>query len=78
MSQEELKSCPLRDKLRELLLPLVLLTVVGSMWAVGVSREREEDVDRPSPPLQLPKELVHARHLDATGPAKLARVPLDQ
>lgn len=78
MSQEELKGCALRDKLRELLLPAVLLTVVGSMWAVGYSRERAEDVDRPTPPLPMPRELLLAANHHAIHSPGPARVALDQ
>jgi len=39
-----------RDKLREYLFPALVLSIVGSLWAVGHARELEEDVGRGVPP----------------------------
>ena len=38
------------DRLRELLYPLLVIAIVGSLWFVGWTQEKEETVRRGTPP----------------------------
>jgi hypothetical protein len=39
-----------RDKLRELLYPALVLSIVGSLWVAGYARDMEETAGRAEPP----------------------------
>ena len=52
------------DKLRELLLPTLALTILASLWAVAKVRIAEEDVSRGFPPAP-PALMERALHASA-------------